>query len=114
MREREIGIARSQEGGRDEIISAIVVVVVCVIVGRHGSFPINHVEHLPSVENGKHHDASDHIMEYCDPRTGKQRLLIAHHTLASQTSFPVPFRLMLTFPHVLSLFWFVLVLVRER
>ena len=35
-------------------------------------------------------------------------------TLASQTSFPVPFRLMLTFPHVLSLFWFVLVLVRER
>ena len=78
MREREIGIARSQEGGRDEIISAIVVVVVCVIVGRHGSFPINHVEHLPSVENGEHHDASDHIMEHRNPQTGKQRLLVAH------------------------------------
>ena len=38
-RER-IGIARSQEKRRDDIVSAIVVaVVVCVMVGRHGSFP---------------------------------------------------------------------------
>ena len=35
------------------------------------------------------------------------------NALASQNSFPVPLCLMLTFPHLVTLFFFVLVLVRE-